>query len=122
MSRRTGIPAWGLGLSIVGAAAIGGFLGNGSDAGPTTTTTTVITEDEPRWDCRTMGNHICGEPDAGHLVIYFTLGDQVHGFDLNAPDRPGCFVEPSDTPAGYEVIFRPDISQDDDLGFEVVCP
>jgi len=19
-----------------------------------------ITEDDPRWDCRTMGNHICG--------------------------------------------------------------
>ena len=24
------------------------------------TPTTVITEDDPRWDCRTMGNQICG--------------------------------------------------------------
>lgn len=23
-----------------------------------------ITEDDPRWDCRTMGNEICGEPDS----------------------------------------------------------
>ena len=26
------------------------------------TPTTVITEDDPRWDCRTMGNQICGQP------------------------------------------------------------
>jgi hypothetical protein len=24
---------------------------------------TVITEDDPRWDCRTMGNRICGSDD-----------------------------------------------------------
>jgi hypothetical protein len=25
------------------------------------TTTITIQEDDPRWDCRTMGNRICGE-------------------------------------------------------------
>jgi hypothetical protein len=24
------------------------------------TTTTIIYEDDPQWDCQTMGNHICG--------------------------------------------------------------
>lgn len=26
------------------------------------TPTTVITEDDPRWDCHTMGNRVCGQP------------------------------------------------------------
>lgn len=45
---------------------------------------------------------------------------------LAAPDRPGCFVEPSNTAAGFEVIFYSHISGradiGDPLGFEVRCP
>jgi hypothetical protein len=31
----------------------------------TTTTTERIEEDDPRWDCRTMGNRRCGPVGAG---------------------------------------------------------
>lgn len=50
----------------------------------------------------------------------------VHGelYEINAPNRPGCFVEPSATVEGFEVIFYPDMGlrNDIDLGFEVSCP
>ena len=36
-----------------------------------------ITEDDPRWDCRTMGNKVCG-PDAEKPVYY-----------CNAPTKKG---------------------------------
>lgn len=77
-----------------------------------------ILEDDPwgRWDCRTMGNHVCGDQ------IFFRLGDQLVSFSLNDPNRPGCFVEPSNTPEGFEVIYRPVMSQGDQIGFEVRCP
>lgn len=84
-----------------------------------------VEEDDPwgRWDCHTMGNHTCGD------LIFFNLGGELHGFDVNAPDRPTCFVEPSSTPAGFEVIFYSNMSGrgapeylGDPLGFEVNCP
>ncbi len=87
-----------------------------------------ISEDDPwgRWVCETMGNHICNVD--GVLVIYFNIDGQLHGYELNAPDRPGCFVEPSNTAAGFEVIFYSRISGrgapefiGDPLGFEVNC-
>lgn len=89
-----------------------------------------IQEDDPwdRWDCKINGNHICGDPIHG-LVIWFNLNGELQGYELNAPDRPGCFVEPSDTRDGYEVIFYSHISGrgapeflGDELGFEVPCP
>lgn len=45
-------------------------------------------------------------------------------YDINAPDRPACWMEPSNTPEGYEVILYPHLSMhnDADLGFEVSCP
>jgi hypothetical protein len=45
-------------------------------------------------------------------------------YDINAPDRPACWMEPSNTPEGYEVILYPRLSMhnDADLGFEVSCP
>jgi hypothetical protein len=87
-----------------------------------------IEEDDPwgRWDCARQGNHICDTPDG--LVIYFNIGGQLEGFYLDAPDRPGCFMEPSNTPDGWEVIFYSRISGrgapefiGDPLGFEVRC-
>lgn len=82
-------------------------------------------EDDPwgRWDCRTMGNHICGD------LIFFNIGGELHAYDLNAPDRPGCFMEPSNRRQGWEIIFYSRISGrgapeyiGDPLGFEVGCP
>lgn len=77
----------------------------------------VIEEDDPAWDCTTMGDHQCGS------LIYFNLGGELHAFEINAPDRPGCFVEPSSARGGFEVFFYPRISgRDEPLGFEVTCP
>lgn len=69
-----------------------------------------------RWDCRTMGNRICGE------IIYFDFGGELYGWNVNG-DRPACFVEPDDTTAGYSVYFYPKLSQEParEFGFEVNC-
>lgn len=88
-----------------------------------------LTEDDPwgRWDCRTMGNRICGD-GAGNLTIYFDFGGELYGFDVNAPDRPACFVEPSPTAAGYRITFYSQMSGrgapeylGDPFGFEANC-
>lgn len=86
----------------------------------------TIEEDDPwgRWDCRTMGNHICGS------TIFFVHADgSIHGYELNAPDRPGCFMEPSSAAGGFEIIGYSAISGRDapeylgsEFGFEVPCP
>lgn len=90
----------------------------------------TLYEDDPwgRWDCRTMGNRTCGD-GAGNLTIWFEIDGALQGFDINDPHRPGCFVEPSTTVAGYEVIAYSRISGrgapeylGDPLGFEVRCP
>lgn len=90
----------------------------------------TLFEDDPwgRWDCRTMGNRTCGD-GAGNLTIWFEVDGTLSGFDVDDPHRPGCFVEPSNTPEGYEVIFYSRISGrgppefiGDPLGFEVRCP
>lgn len=83
-----------------------------------------ILEDDPwgRWDCRTMGNHMCGDAN-GNVTIYFNLGGELHGFEVNAPDRPACIVEPSNVKGGFEVIFYPAMSMwGGEFGFEVDCP
>lgn len=37
-----------------------------------------IAEDNPKWDCRTMGNHVCGPDNGNHWAgLYFTDGDGV---------------------------------------------
>lgn len=59
---------------------------------------------------------------------YIARGTQIivqgESYDINAPDRPACFMEPSGTKEGYEVILYPHLSMhhDGDLGFEVSCP
>jgi hypothetical protein len=84
-----------------------------------------IQEDDPwgRWDCRVMGNRQCGS------TLWFTVEGMLQGFDINDPHRPGCFVEPSNVVAGFEIIHYSRISGrgapefiGDPLGFEVRCP
>ena len=36
---------------------------------PTTVVTEVIEEDDPRWDCETMGNKVCGPTEAEALAF-----------------------------------------------------
>lgn len=76
-----------------------------------------ITEDGALWTCEVMGNHTCGS------TIYFVHSDgSLHGYDVNAPSRPACFVEPSDNRNGYDVTFYPNMDErTDHLGFEVTC-
>lgn len=71
-------------------------------------------EDDPCWDCTIMGNRICG------TTIYV----KGRAYDINDEQRPGCFVEPSDTPEQYEVIYYPHLSMEPDVqgGFEIACP
>lgn len=136
--------------AIVAAFAAAGILAFGSPAGAPTATTRPATptersfcqanydllgpitedcsqvplsgsieEDDPwgRWDCRTMGNMMCGE------LIYFNIGGQLHSYGVNAPNRPACIVEPSNTREGYEVIFYMDMAKwGGEFGFEVNCP
>jgi hypothetical protein len=67
-----------------------------------------LQEDDPGWDCATMGDKLCG-PGLSHG----NLDDQ---------QRPACFVEPSSVPAGFEVIYYPHLSMVLGVGFEVTCP
>jgi hypothetical protein len=123
-------------LAAFAAAALAGCSGTAtlkSDRGarralPTTTSTVAIVEGDEGWDCKTMGNHICGD-GSGNLTIWFTIDGSLQGFDINDPHRPGCFIEPGNTETGYEIIFYSRISGrgapefiGDRLGFEVRCP
>lgn len=38
--------------------------------------TGLITEDDPRWDCRTMGNRACGTDD-GKIIVHDESGSPV---------------------------------------------
>lgn len=76
----------------------------------------AVSEDSAGWDCRTMGNHVCGS------TIWFNIGGELQGYEVDAPDRPACWAEPSTTPDGYEVIFYPAGGGGQHGGFEVVCP
>lgn len=99
--------------TFVGAGIIGGIfsLPEGKPRSPVT-----CQEDEPCWDCQTMGNHVCGPNPL--IAVKGEL------YELRAPNRPGCFVEPSNTVDGFEIILYPDIAavNSADLGFEVPCP
>lgn len=117
-------------VGLFATAAVLTLWGEGSQPQPKlrdrleAPSTTIITEDDiyGRWDCRTMGNFICGDGH-GNLTIWFQEGDGLAGYDVNDPHRPGCFVEPSNTPEGHETIYYAYISdRTDPLGFEVPCP
>lgn len=78
----------------------------------------ALEEDDPNWDCRTMGNHICGS------TIYFHLGNEWIGWPLDSTERPSCWMEPSSTPEGYEVILYDHLRlvPPNEVGFEIPCP
>lgn len=59
--RPSTIPIFATGMFVGSLLTTGFLLGAGTwtanaDPGPGT----AITEDDPRWDCRTMGDHVCG--------------------------------------------------------------
>ena len=90
---------------VVGAALSAALLGGyavGTHQHAATTVAHRCEEDQPCWNCKTMGNHICG------------------------PSTQVCFVRPSGN--GYAIVFYPNMSAassasgEDSLGFEVSCP
>lgn len=69
---RLGIAVLVMFVGLVGAAPVGAVTIAEDESGATATESPsfsgVITEDDPRWDCRTMGNRVCG-PANGQGVI-----------------------------------------------------
>lgn len=121
-----------------GSAAIGSRLTGPPAAHPgVSSQASSCQEDEACWDWRTMGNlqrGVCiddvdwlehADPAAPYDVQRrtYTLGGR--GCEaLNDDQRPVCWVEPSSTPEGFEVIWYAHL---DDValgnaGFEVLCP
>lgn len=68
--------------AVLTAAFVGGFLTaqaldtNEATVSQPTHATQQIREDDPRWDCRTMGNRICGLSYTGtdYVIHYDTQG------------------------------------------------
>lgn len=52
-----------------------------------TAPTATIYEDDPRWDCRTMGNQVCG-PDSTVSGVPVPAGDYGHGDQVAGPVGP----------------------------------
>lgn len=65
LTRSLAIPALALGLLAAGSAGSALTLGGWTSNPPATESAAAVTcqEDEPCWDCETMGNRICGLPD-----------------------------------------------------------
>lgn len=90
-------------------------------------------EDQPCWNCLTMGNHICGPgaklPDGS----YANPKDDPRSYDgygtVTPVDHTGspypiwwkCQVEPSENYVGYEVIAYPPGKTPLNIGFAVPC-
>lgn len=55
-----------------------------SEVAPASSPVVSIQEDDPRWDCRTMGNLICGE-GAKVNGVSVPAGDYSHGDVVEAP-------------------------------------
>jgi hypothetical protein len=50
-------------VSVVVAAVVAVIPASTPATPPFALDTPVITEDDPRWDCRTMGDRVCGDVD-----------------------------------------------------------
>jgi len=59
-------------LNKLERAAVIGLVASALTIGATLASSAQISEDDPRWDCRTMGNHICGTPSGN--VLYVEIG------------------------------------------------
>lgn len=91
---------------LVAAAAVGcGTAAATTNPVPSQVHTQRIEEDDPRWDCRTMGNHVCGDNATALLPhqdvpgFYSWDGDEwmfnpAAGHYSVDPDRGGCGLEP----------------------------
>lgn len=102
----------GVGLALAAACVVGIGLGHAlqpSETRPLPRVSTPITEDDPGWDCTTMGNRVCGHPycmfDA-EMPKYLTVSGPAGGvITVNGKER-GVLVLITDDDYGDEV--RPD--------------
>lgn len=140
MKRRQVLAAFALAALAVGAGGGASVIGarlSGLPATHATVSPSTCQEDEPCFDWRTMGNHergVCIDD-----VDWLEHADQAAPYDLqrrtytlggrgcealNDDQRPVCWVEPSSTPEGYEVIWYPHLNDVElgNPGFEVLCP
>jgi hypothetical protein len=46
----------------------------------TTSPTATVQEDDPGWDCNTMGNRICGDPEQVHASDAWKAWDEANGW------------------------------------------
>jgi len=123
--------------SIASTFGVGMALGDRATGSPAWRSTVSCQEDDPCFDWRTMGNRrrgVCiddvdwlehADPAAPYDLgrRTYTLGGR--GCEaLNDDARPVCWVEPSATPEGYEVIWYPHLNDVEvgNPGFEVLCP
>lgn len=78
------------GMCVVLAGVLGTHASKVEDVAPVVTSvsefpeelplTGVIEEDDPRWDCRTMGNMVCGVEIAGQMYnIHFDYDGTIEG-------------------------------------------
>lgn len=76
-------------------------------------------EDEPCWNCLTMGNHICGPGAKLPNGSYANPKDDPRSYDGYGYI---CQVEPSQTPSGYEIIAYPVGMAPTIQGVRIPCP
>lgn len=78
---------------------------------PTPVQVTKITEDDPRWDCRTMGNHVCGPPKTVDIAeaehdAYAAMVDMEPTCEAQGLAAQAWAEINSTQPNGYEVISQ----------------
>jgi hypothetical protein len=121
----------GGGIGVIGARL------SGPPAAHATVSPSTCAEDEPCWDWRTMGDHARGvcvddvdvlehaDPAAPYDLTRRTFTPGGRGCEALSDDaRPVCWVEPSSTVEGFEVIWYPHLNDVElgNPGFEVPCP
>jgi hypothetical protein len=116
MSERHSLTAATLGAGI--ALTVIGLMSGPPPQTVDQSPSVTVQEDDPGWDCLTMGNRICGDPGQVHAVEAWQAWDQAGGWrylltDPNVENRVEyigwAIHSPSvDRSAGYGAVPAPD--------------
>lgn len=77
LTRKLAIPALALAV-LAGGLTLGAALPT-EGVGPPTPTTQTCMEDQPCWDCESMGNHICGTLTEAQAADAWAVFDHAGG-------------------------------------------